>query len=97
MSEKYEEIYDVFCEAYEDDGSHDEMFKAKLIQMMKGFGERTWVNVKDRLPKKEVDVIIYKNGYVEWKCAYITKHGWTYVGGSYFDNVTHWMPLPKKP
>ena len=58
---------------------------------------REWVDVKDRLPKKGESVIIYSNGYVEWKCAHIDKYGWTYVGSNYIDTVTHWMALPEAP
>lgn len=54
-----------------------------------------WISVKDRLPKKETNVMffstkdgiyIYNTSYVTWITAIDRIHG-----------ITHWMPLPSPP
>ena len=70
----------------------------------------TWINVKDRLPEKNVEVLIAFAG----QCALAATgqytgysrdvEGWSYpaenFGGAYDGTdpvVTHWMPLPEVP
>jgi hypothetical protein len=68
-----------------------------------------WISVKDRLPKEDVAVLVYGqvlndppdvigvrrryNGDQEWKHTWESEDGFIYRE----DDVTHWMPLPKKP
>lgn len=59
-----------------------------------------WISVKDRLPEKEIDVLVY-NGVAFSVSALIYKYGndgWHERGDGYdYGYVTHWMPLPKSP
>ena len=55
-----------------------------------------WINAKDKMPKKEVEVLVYTDGHVThgsyseiWK---------TFVAHAHeVPRVTHWMPLPEPP
>ena len=65
-----------------------------------------WINVKDRLPEKLIDVLVLdgnckKIAYLSdgricpdsWKTNYIDKFGERET----LNGVTHWMPLPEPP
>lgn len=57
-----------------------------------------WVSVKDRLPEKDVDVLLRFNYgfYIGRLC----KRFWLIDNGSHsrsLDFATHWMPLPPSP
>lgn len=60
-----------------------------------------WINVKDRLPEPEVEIIIYDN-----KMHIVTGYRyslfdepdlWISTGEFTLYDVTHWMSLPKSP
>ena len=52
-----------------------------------------WISVKDRLPDKMIEVLVWAHGYAS---DYIEVA--TYYGNEFtVDNVTHWMLLPAPP
>ena len=60
-----------------------------------------WVSVKERLPEKDQDVLIFCEGTykpidVSRRCEadFSSRLGW---GGRLDSDVNHWMPLPKPP
>ncbi len=67
-----------------------------------------WISVKDRLPKRETEVLGYfKHGkiYVVAQCSWRDNicNEWHFSPASYdpdsaeFEELTHWMPLPNPP
>lgn len=57
-----------------------------------------WISVKDRLPKENCIVVFSHSirGYF----AGVFRHGKfteTLDDCEFFDEITHWMPLPKPP
>lgn len=63
-----------------------------------------WINVKDRLPKGDVECLITDGKEIgmghlindkDWRddTKKLTDEEWSYVAR----NVTHWMPLPEAP
>lgn len=61
-----------------------------------------WISVKDRLPKDQKSVLIV-NGHGVIKMASLWKKKsnewvWLFNGEfKYFNDITHWMPLPEPP
>lgn len=59
-----------------------------------------WISVKDRLPKKYVDVLTYSKEFGV-RLNYIDGKGFMYEDERkpycIFGKVTHWMPLPEPP
>ena len=55
-----------------------------------------WINVKDRLPTEDEEVLISSNGF-----CYVTYHhgeGWELGEFNLCDaEITHWQPLPVTP
>ena len=67
-----------------------------------GVTVQEWISVKDRLPEKDVRVLVWMNdneeGYTQmdtdrWNCTMEQGYHWVRWG----KNVTHWMPLPQPP
>lgn len=59
-----------------------------------------WISVKDRLPQKYSNVLIYTSfGYVTNGMWVPYKNIFVYDRGYELekDEVTHWMPLPEPP
>ena len=64
-----------------------------------------WVSVKDRLPEKNTEVLIFfKDGGLAATGQYTGSHldheGWCYPAENVDDDpptVSHWMPLPEPP
>lgn len=69
-----------------------------------------WISVEDKLPGKDTPVLVYQpNERKELECfvcAYdgsnwreyeIHKSDTMYEALTWFDEVTHWMPLPEGP
>ena len=62
-----------------------------------------WISVKDRLPNKDEEVLVYRGihrglmdvytyiDHDEWDDAY------GYCSGTDNEGITHWMPLPAPP
>ena len=58
-----------------------------------------WVSVKDRLPEKFKNVMIFKEGlWDEPGIGYYADEIWyAWLEGIGQTNITHWMPLPEPP
>lgn len=63
-----------------------------------------WVSVKDRLPAKDEEVLIYYVSEIKHlvlfkkvTTAFFEEDGWRLFSDTYADHVSHWMPLPKPP
>lgn len=61
-----------------------------------------WINVNDQLPPVSFEVIICNNKGFVTAGYYMGDDGWEYNVSGYelplkFENVTHWMCLPKSP
>ena len=89
VREKLVELLDRFV--YDDWYSNGEIAE-KLIDH--GVTVQEWISVKDRLPEQgEEAICIAADGdmmigkYTEW--------GWMFP--CYFEDLTHWMPLPEPP
>ena len=58
-----------------------------------------WISVKDRLPENGVKVLVYsaenKNDYEIG--AYSDTYRGFFVRTFCYENITHWMPLPRTP
>ena len=57
--------------------------------------QTTWISVKDRLPEKYEEVLVYSAKYgvqVDW-----IADNTDYLWWNYGELVTHWMPLPEPP
>lgn len=58
-----------------------------------------WISVKDDLPKKRTRVLVSDGQLVTQ--AIINHRGdwanWYTIDNEYFNDVTHWMPLPEPP
>ena len=55
-----------------------------------------WISVKDRLPDKKGDYLIYNTDGIVWPYWY-DGDGWYDTLGYLTQRVTHWMPLPEPP
>lgn len=63
-----------------------------------------WINVKDKLPEKNEDVLIYRGAYIGNLISvytYIGHNEWEDDYGYWIrtddEGITHWMPLPAPP
>lgn len=63
-----------------------------------------WINVEDKLPSKDQDVLIYKGNYIGdmmYVYTYLGNNEWEdeygYWSRTDDEGITHWMPLPTPP
>lgn len=59
-----------------------------------------WISCDDKMPKENVDVIIYnqrRGGQYDIFIAQWNGWKWVRTGQRTYKNVTHWMPLPTPP
>lgn len=58
-----------------------------------------WISVEDRLPDTIGDFIIYDAGlnHIAWSFLNSNKRWVAWGHNSFYENVTHWMPLPELP
>lgn len=92
----FDDIYEMFCFYYQDDGSNEKTIREKLIDAMKKFVYR-WIPVEEELPETnefhESKICLVKNTYgnVDVARYYSNTNMW------YFDStdfiVTHWRPI----
>lgn len=64
--------------------------------------ENKWIKCEDRMPEKEIDILIFDDGLVKFGI-----YSSDYCGDKFFTtnfekwlkttNVTHWMELPEAP
>lgn len=69
-----------------------------------GCNTNRWINVKDRLPEKDEDVLIYRGqfrGHLINVYTYLGNNEWEdeygYWSRTDDEGITHWMPLPEPP
>lgn len=68
--------------------SEAEMFEKNIIG---------WVAVKDKLPQVELDVLVYDGFSIYITNRLDTDDTQWCDSGQIFDEITHWMELPKPP
>ena len=87
-------------------------FREKMVQLLKdimplftfeeqvdhlianGVTVQEWISVEDRLPEpKEKAICLSRDG--EMMIGIYTEWGWMFP--CYFEEPTHWMPLPQPP
>ena len=87
-------------------------FREKMVQLLKdimplftfeeqvdhlianGVTVQEWISVEDRLPEpKEKAICLSRDG--EMMIGIYTEWGWMFP--CYFEEPTHWMPLPEPP
>ena len=56
-----------------------------------------WINVKDRLPENDDDVLLATSGGIGLGYYNIYFDEWTDYTNDDNNRVTHWMPLPEPP
>ncbi len=63
-----------------------------------------WISVKDELPNKDQDVLIYKGNHIGdmmYVYTYLGHNEWEdeygYWSRTDDEGITHWMPLPTLP
>lgn len=57
-----------------------------------------WISVKDRLPEKKGDYLIYNTDGTVWLYWYDKEYKEWYDSSGYLtESVTHWMPMPEAP
>ena len=63
----------------------------------KGYRKQSeWISVEDRLPEKNVRVLVYiksSRSYTRFDTDRLDDRGFV----RWFNDVTHWMPLPEAP
>ena len=73
---------------------YPEVRKKALRKKEPKFGE--WTSVEDRLPEKNVRVLVYiksSRSYTRFDTDRLDDRGFV----RWFNDVTHWMPLPEAP
>jgi hypothetical protein len=69
----------------------------ELMCLAKIGKQMQWVSIKDNIPKKEEDVIVFRiddhNSCIGW----IGESGQWWSNGEMLHSVTHWMPVPPNP
>ncbi len=57
-----------------------------------------WIKCSDRLPDKNGWYLVYRKNH-ELHTSYYKHYGWEDRNSMviFFTDITHWMPLPKKP
>ena len=79
----------------------DSMNKAEALHKM-GYKQQVWISVEDRLPEKDVRVLVWlTEGASSYTRIDTDRRTDTELYGErwarWFNNVTHWMPLPEPP
>ncbi len=71
------------------------MYSKEKIKKLCGF--INWVDVKDKLPSHQTDVITYSKEFEIRNGRCLKKGSWFVNGYNNVVNVTHWAELPKPP
>lgn len=61
-----------------------------------GYRKQEWISVEERLPEKNVRVLVYiksSRSYTRFDTDRLDDRGFV----RWFNDVTHWMPLPEPP
>lgn len=56
-----------------------------------------WISVKDRLPDSEMDILVYEKNIGPYGMSMSVISYDPKMFDPYWNNVTHWMPLPEPP
>ena len=70
----------------------------KEVTFVKKQPNNGWISVKDRLPEKNGDYLIYNTDGIVWPYWYDKEYKEWYDSSGYLtESVTHWMPMPEPP
>ena len=56
-----------------------------------------WISVKDRLPDSEIDILVYEKNIGPYGMSMSVISYDPKMFDPYWNNVTHWRPLPEPP
>ena len=59
--------------------------------------QQRWIPVTERLPEDDDDVLIMSSGSISMGYYSVCNEYWADYINVYYDDVTHWMPLPERP
>jgi hypothetical protein len=59
--------------------------------------KRFWISVEDRLPEKLESFLIYDGTVIAWAFLNSDSRYVDMAKCDFYNNVTHWMPLPEPP
>ena len=101
-----EQIEEIYEQIKYNTGSYDSDARscAEILYDYANYRKQEWISVKDRLPKSNQEVLVYRGGHIgDLMNVYI------YVGNDKWEDeygywsvtddegITHWMPLPEPP
>lgn len=95
----FDDIYEMFCSYYHDDGSNEKIMREKLIDAMKKFTQY-WISVEEKLPETnefyESKICLVKNTYgnVDVARYYSNTKSWYFNSSDFI--VTHWRPIERQ-
>ena len=74
-----------------------DLYVAQGEELSKLKAQQRWIPVTERLPEDDDDVLIMSSGSINMGYYSVCNEYWAdYING-YYDDVTHWMPLPERP
>lgn len=59
--------------------------------------QQRWIPVTERLPGEDDDVLIMSSGSINMGYYSTYNEYWVDYINVYYNDVTHWMPLPERP
>lgn len=81
-----------------DMGGRIDFLEQHLAELEAENARYQWISVEDRLPETPDDVLVaYSDGTVTSLCYFKNDNVWMDEYGGVYDEITHWMPLPKAP
>lgn len=96
--ERYE-ISEIIASSFDHNGekwdASDFEWSAHCLQMA-GFHKQEWISVEERLPEKDVRVLVCiksDRSYTNIDTDRLDNRGFV----RWYKDVTHWMPLPEAP
>lgn len=91
MNNPYKTIYDL----RETIAELSERCREQEVDIEELLKEREWISVKDRMPERSVEVLVYN---AKLDIMYVDDPLYLGEPKLHFDaEVTHWMPLPEPP
>ena len=109
MNEQIEEMAQLMCEDCAASGEHcptelcDDVVQQAQVLYNAGYRKQSeWISVEERLPEKDVRVLVWlTEGASSYTRIDTDRRTDTELYGErwarWFNDVTHWMPLPEPP